>query len=96
MKKITIEFIRLGIITLCFIFIMALLFAYINQFESDAFQIIGELVTIPVMIITFVVPVWMVYDLIKKTVADKAIFNLTFFISIINVLLLAFAVIYLG
>ena len=74
---------------------MTLLFAYINQVESKTLDFLGELLTIPVILITALVPVWMINDLVKKQVADKSIFNLTFFVSLINVFLLGFAMIYL-
>lgn len=95
MKKITVEFIRLGIILFAFVFIMGLLFTYINQIDSDSIQFLGELLTIPIMLLTAIVPLWMVYDLVKKQVEDKAIFNLTFFVSIMNLFLFGFAFIYL-
>ena len=95
MKKITVEFIRLALVFFAFIFIMALLFAYINHVENDFFKSIGVVLTVPVMCITVLIPLWMIFDLVKKNVADKSIFNLTFFVSIINLFSLAFAFIYL-
>lgn len=95
MKKITLEFIRLGIVFFNFIYLMLLLFAYINQLNSEAFQILGELLTIPVMLISIIIPLWLITDLFKKQVIDKTIFNLTFFICSVNLFLFGFAFIYL-
>ena len=39
------------------------------------------------------IPVWMIIDLARKKVADKSIFNLTFFISVISILLIGFAMV---
>lgn len=92
MKKLQLEYIRLGLVFICFVGIISLLFAYINQFDAQWFHIIGELLTIPILVGIAITPIWMVIDLIKKNIADKAIFNLTFFISVINVGLLSFMV----
>jgi hypothetical protein len=90
MKKIHLEYTRLSLAFVSFLGIISLLFAYINQYDAQWFQIIGELLTIPILILILLIPIWMVVELIKKNIADKAIFNLTFFLSVINVGLLIF------
>tara|TARA_R110002012_G_scaffold213862_1_gene384967 strand:+ start:1004 stop:1288 length:285 start_codon:yes stop_codon:yes gene_type:complete len=90
MNKLNLEYTRLGLAFFSFIGIISFLFAYINQFDVQWFQIIGELVTIPILIIIIINPIWMMVDLIKKNIADKAIFNLTLFLSVISIGLLGF------
>jgi hypothetical protein len=90
MNKLNLEYSRLGLAFFSFVGIISLLFAYINQFDAQWFQVIGELVTIPILIIIIINPIWMMVDLIKKNIADKAIFNLTLFLSVISIGLLGF------
>jgi hypothetical protein len=96
MTKLKLEFLRLGLAFFSFIFILVSLFMYVNQVNAQWFRIIGELVTIPVLILTAGMPIWLIIDLVKKNVADKAIFNLTFFVSVISVLLFLFSLKFLN
>ena len=48
--------------------------------------------TLPALGLSIAIPIWMIVDLFRKKVADKSIFNLTFFISVISILLLLFAI----
>ncbi|WP_375239503.1 hypothetical protein [Aurantibacter sp.] len=96
MTKLKLEFIRLGLAFFTFAFTLLSLFMYINQVNGQWFRIIGELLTIPVILLTAGIPIWLIIDLIKKNVADKSIFNLTFFISVISVALLFFALNFLS
>ncbi len=91
MTKLKLEFIRLGLAFFAFLFILLTLFMYVNQVKAQWHQIIGELLTIPVILLIVAIPIWLIVDLVKKKVADKSIFNLTFFVSVISVLLLLFA-----
>ena len=91
MSKLHIEYIRLSFSFLVFIFIITLLFFHINQVQLDWFTALSKIVTIPALLLSIAIPVWMIIDLIKKNVADKSIFNLNFFISVISILLLLFA-----
>jgi len=72
-----------------------LLFIYVNQVKVDWFQVFASYFTIPSMVLIVGIPIWMIIDLVKKKVADKTIFNLTFFISVISVLMLLFAIVIL-
>ncbi|WP_272022441.1 hypothetical protein [Olleya namhaensis] len=92
MTKLQVEYIRLAIATLVFIFIITLLFVLINQVQMDWFINTAQAITIPVLVLIVAVPIWMIVDLIRKQVADKSIFNLTFFISVISILLMLFAI----
>ncbi len=67
----------------------------INQVKSDWFRDFSKILSTPVFIVSFLIPIWLVIDLIRKKVADKSIFNLTFFISSISLLLLFFAIIFI-
>jgi hypothetical protein len=91
MTKLKLEFIRLGLAFFSFGFILLALFMYVNQVNAQWFRVIGELLTIPVLLLTAGIPIWLIIDLIRKKVADKSIFNLTFFVSVISVMLLLFA-----
>ena len=84
MTKLQVEYTRLAIATLVFIFIITLLFVLINQVQMDWFINTAQAITIPVLVL--------IVDLIRKQVADKSIFNLTFFISVISILLMLFAI----
>jgi hypothetical protein len=95
MSKLQLEFLRLGFSFAIFIFIITLLFMEINQVKSDWFRDFSKTLSIPVFILSFLIPIWMLIDLIRKKVADKSIFNLTFFISTISLLLLFFAIIFI-
>jgi len=95
MSKIQLEFLRLGLSFAIFIFIMTLLFMEINQVRSDWFQNFSKILSTPVFIVSFLIPIWMLIDLIRKKVADKSIFNLTFFIATISLLLLFFAILFM-
>ncbi|WP_055444659.1 hypothetical protein [Lacinutrix himadriensis] len=95
MSKIQLEFLRLGFSFAIFIFIITLLFMEINQVKSDWFRDFSKILSTPVFIVSFLIPIWLVIDLIRKKVADKSIFNLTFFISSISLLLLFFAIIFI-
>ena len=64
----------------------------INQVQMDWFINTAQAITIPVLVLIVAVPIWMIVDLIRKQVADKSIFNLTFFISVISILLMLFAI----
>ena len=90
MTKLKLEFIRLGLAFFVFAFIIGLLFTYINQVKAQWIQAAGEILTIPVLLLAVAIPVWLIVDLARKKVADKAIFNLTFFLSVISVLLFLF------
>ena len=92
MTKLQVEYTRLAIATLVFIFIITLLFVLINQVQMDWFINTAQSITIPVLVLIVAVPIWMIVDLIRKQVADKSIFNLTFFISVISILLMLFAI----
>lgn len=92
MTKLQVEYIRLAIATLVFIFIITLLFVLINQVKLDWFINTAQAITIPILVLIVAVPIWMIIDLIRKQVADKSIFNLTFFISVISILLMLFAI----
>lgn len=92
MTKLQVEYTRLAIATLVFIFIITLLFVLINQVQMDWFINTAQAITIPVLVLIVAVPIWMIVDLIRKQVADKSIFNLTFFISVISILLMLFAI----
>jgi hypothetical protein len=92
MTKLQVEYIRLAIATLVFIFIITLLFVLINQVQMEWFINTAQAITIPVLVLIVAVPIWMIIDLIRKQVADKSIFNLTFFISVISILLMLFTI----
>ena len=92
MTKLQVEYIRLAIATLVFIFIITLLFVLINQVQMEWFINTAQAITIPVLVLIVAVPIWMIVDLIRKQVADKSIFNLTFFISVISILLMLFTI----
>lgn len=92
MNKLNVEYLRLILSFTVFIFITTLLFIYINQIELNWFNSIKNIFLIPAIVLTIAIPIWMIVDLIKKNVADKAIFNLTFFVSAISILLMLFAV----
>ena len=81
---------------LVFVYIVTHLFLYINRINSQWFQALAELFTIPSLILIIAIPIWMIIDLVKKNIADKSILNLTFFISFISLLLFGFAFIYLN
>jgi len=95
MTKLKIEYIRLVVAFIIFVFITSLLFIYVNQVKVDWFQVFASYFTIPSMVLIVGIPIWMIIDLVKKKVADKTIFNLTFFISVISVLMLLFAIVIL-
>jgi len=96
MTKLKLEFIRLGLAFFVFAFIIGLLFTYINQVKAKWIQTAGELLTIPVLLLAVAIPVWLIVDLVRKKVADKSIFNLTLFLSVISVLLLLFSLKFLS
>ncbi len=92
MTKLQIEYLRLSIAFIVFAFIITLLFLNINQVQIQWFTKLTEVLTIPALLLSIAIPLWMIVDLIRKKVADKAIFNLTFFISVISILLLLFTI----
>ncbi|RAJ16262.1 hypothetical protein [Olleya aquimaris] len=96
MTKLNIEYIRLTITFVVFVFIITLLFLHINQVQLDWFETLSEVFTIPALILSIIIPIWMIIDLIRKKIADKSIFNLTFFICVISILLLLFALSFLN
>lgn len=96
MNKLKIEYTRLALAFLVFVYIVTHLFLYINRIDSQWFQALAELFTIPSLILIIAIPIWMIIDLVKKNIADKSILNLTFFISFISLLLFGFAFIYLN
>ncbi|WP_397362861.1 hypothetical protein [Olleya sp. R77988] len=96
MTKLHVEFIRLGIAFIVFIFIISLLFLHINQVQIQWFNTLSEVFTIPALLLSIAIPLWMVIDLVKKNIADKPIFNLTFFVCVISILLLLFAIRFLN
>ncbi|WGD34400.1 hypothetical protein [Olleya sp. YS] len=96
MTKINIEYIRLTITFIVFVFIITLLFLHINQVQLHWFETFSEVFTIPALILSIIIPIWMITDLIRKKVADKSIFNLTFFICVISILLILFAISFLN
>lgn len=96
MTKLKLEFLRLGLAFFSFVFILVSLFMYVNQVKAQWFRIIGELLTIPVLLLIAGIPIWLIIDLVKKNVADKSIFNLTFFVSVISVLLFLFSLKFLN
>tara|TARA_R110000751_G_scaffold2470_4_gene13277 strand:+ start:98655 stop:98945 length:291 start_codon:yes stop_codon:yes gene_type:complete len=92
MTKLQIEYIRLALALLVFVFIITLLFLHINQVNLNWFTTLSSLMTLPALGLSIAIPIWMIVDLFRKKVADKSIFNLTFFISVISILLLLFAI----
>ena len=96
MNKLKIEYIRLALAFLVFVYIVTHLFLYINRIDSQWFKALAELFTIPSLILIIAIPIWMIIDLVKKNIADKSILNLTFFISFISLILFGFAFIYLN
>lgn len=96
MTKLKLEYIRLGLSFFTFVFITASLFMYINQVKAQWFQIVTELFAIPSLLLTILIPIWLIVDLARKKVADKSIFNLTFFVSVMCVLLLVFSIKIIG
>ncbi|AUC76718.1 hypothetical protein CW732_13960 [Olleya sp. Bg11-27] len=92
MTKLQVEYIRLGLSFIVFTFIITLLFVLINQVEIQWFISFSEVLILPALILSISIPIWMIVDLIRKKVADKSIFNLTFFINVISILLLLFAI----
>lgn len=96
MNKLKIEYTRLALAFLVFVYIVTHLFLYINRIDSQWFQALAELFTIPSLVLIIAIPIWMIIDLVKKNIADKSILNLTFFISFISLLLFGFAFIYLN
>ncbi len=92
MTKLQIEYIRLSFSLIVFIFIITLLFFHINQVQLQWFTALTKVMTIPALLLSIAIPLWMIVDLFRKKVADKSIFNLTFFISVISILLLLFAI----
>ena len=92
MTKLQIEYIRLSFSLFVFIFIITLLFFHINQVQLQWFTALTKVITIPGLLLSIAIPLWMIVDLFRKKVADKSIFNLTFFISVISILLLLFAI----
>ncbi|MGB6267991.1 MAG: hypothetical protein WBF67_03195 [Olleya sp.] len=96
MTKLLVEYIRLIITFIIFVFIIIILFLHINQVQLDWFDRLSEAITIPTLILSIAIPIWMIIDLLRKKVADKAIFNLTIFVSVISILLLLFAISFLS
>ena len=92
MTKLQIEYIRLSFSLFVFIFIITLLFFHINQVQLQWFTALTKVMTIPALLLSIAIPLLMIVDLFRKKVADKSIFNLTFFISVISILLLLFAI----
>ncbi len=95
MTKIKLELFRLGLTFIIFVFVITLVFMELNQVRSNWFSAFSKVFSTPAFVLSFLIPVWMIVDLIRKKVADKSIFNLTFFISTISILLLFFAIIFL-
>lgn len=96
MTKLKLEYLRLILTFIIFIFIVTNLFFYINQVNSNWFNALSKVVFIPSLILIICIPIWMIIDLIKKKIEDKSIFNLTFFIVFVSILLYGFALIYLN
>lgn len=92
MTKLQIEYIRLTLALLVFVFIITLLFLHINQVDLNWFTTLSSVMIMPALGLSIAIPIWMIVDLFRKKVADKSIFNLTFFISVISILLLLFAI----
>ena len=95
MSKLKLEFIRLGLTFLIFLFIVTLLFMEINQVKSNWFLNFSKTLSTPVFVLSFIIPIWILIDLLRKKIVDKSIFNLTFFISTISILLLFFAILFI-
>jgi len=96
MNKLKLEYIRLTLAFLVFVYVVTHLFMYINNVDLQWFKALAELLTIPSLILIIAVPLWMIIDLAKKNIADKSIFNLTFFITVISILLIGFAMVALN
>lgn len=96
MNKLKLEYTRLTLAFLVFVYVVTHLFMYINRVESQWFQALAKILTIPSLILIIGIPIWMIIDLARKKVADKSIFNLTFFISVISILLIGFAMVALN
>lgn len=96
MTKLKLEYLRLILTFIIFIFIVTNLFFYINQVNSYWFNALSKVVFIPSLILIICIPIWMIIDLIRKKIEDKSIFNLTFFIVFVSILLYGFALIYLN
>ena len=92
MTKLQVEYLRLAFSFIVFVFIITLLFVLINQVQIDWFTNLSKVLMIPALVLSIAIPIWMIIDLIRKKVADKSIFNLTFFITVISILLLLFAI----
>jgi len=92
MTKLQVEYLRLAFSFIVFVFIITLLFVLINQVQIDWFTNLSKVLMIPALVLSIAIPIWMIVDLIRKKVADKSIFNLTFFITVISILLLLFAI----
>ncbi|QCE42702.1 hypothetical protein [Psychroserpens sp. NJDZ02] len=92
MTKLQVEYLRLAFSFIVFVFIITLLFVLINQVQIDWFTNLSKVLMIPALVLSIAIPIWMIVDLIRKKVTDKSIFNLTFFITVISILLLLFAI----
>lgn len=95
MTKIKLEYLRLIITFLFFICLVSFLFMHVNQVNPILIEKVAKGFIITAIVLNIVIPVWLVIDLIRKKVADKSLFNLTFFISIIAIGLLFFTMTFL-
>lgn len=92
MTKLQLEYLRLVLTVIVFVLIITPLFLHINQVTINWFNSLSQVMAIPLLILCIGIPLWMIVDLIRKNVADKSIFNLTFFISVISIALLFFSI----